>query len=254
MLVERCGIMESLHLNRPKRGRFKTIIIIILLVLLWLSLGYIIYDKVYSEDSQKLDRLKSEVSTLKNNQKETKTKLEQLKKANTLNIDNKEQLQLLKVNIDNINSIGLLVTKQGEVYLQLPNATLDQKIANSFNTLSKNNEEYTIDGYHNEPCSGQANIFTGLKLDINNVIGAYNIQIGSDNYSTYIAFVKVDGTVDALNMTDLLYNGQITIKQKVQNLQNIVAILQSTTVNGCLEVNNAYAVDKTGKLTPIFTD
>lgn len=217
----------------------KNVVIIILCILLAVSLGYIAYEKVLTKQPKEI----------KTEEKKEETKKEDF----AFDIKNKTNIQKLSV-----EQVDFYVSKEGNAYLALDESSLDENlnidIKQNFNKLKSQVQDNEIKGYCNEKedeeriktACPKGDVVETIKLELDNVMYAYEINVGVDIYAWYIAFLKADGTISVLNLGSLLYDGKIEIENNFKGLKNIVTVVQTATT-GCVSCSyDMIAIEKNG--------
>lgn len=219
-----------------KKSKGKTIAIIILfLSVLGLS-GYIVYDKVLNKE------VKEPVKT---------EKKENVKIEEGFNLDNKSEIQALTGN----NYYKVYISKNGEAFLTIDNVDNeeDAEIKANITKLQNQYQDNTIEGIcltgdeqHDKEMCENGDVLKSIKLDIEDVVSAYDMILGQDIFAGGILFIKKDGTISSLSMDKLLGEGKAEIKNNLKNLKNIVTIVQSGTTNALSGHHQAIAIEKDG--------
>lgn len=218
--------------------KVKILICFLVIIIICLS-GYIIYDKSLNKS------LKKEINGCDKNINEKKTQHEF--SNNDFNNSNKEQIQALS-----FDTGFAIVSKDGDVYINYYDADSYGHDLNSLypslQAIKNTYQKYSIDGYHDEPCEGENNIYEGIKLPVSNIISVYDLISGQSSDGHYLYFLKEDGTISRFAVEKSLenYNGTFEVEDNVDNLTNIVSIVQSNTVSGCSEAHEVMAIEKNG--------
>ncbi|MBR2832871.1 MAG: hypothetical protein IKE75_00260 [Bacilli bacterium] len=214
----------------------KTVIIVILLLSLLGLGGYVVYDKVLNKETGK-----------KTNEQVTKE--EKQEKNTNFNLSKKTMIQRL-----NGDSYTLYISKEGEALLTVENYddNQDETIKNTIAELQKEYQLNTLKGYCNtdgelakEICP-DGDAVKSIKLNIDNVVAAYDTKSGQELGGSYIIFLKSDGTISRLNIANLLYKGKLDIENNVASLKNIVTIVQSSSTGIPSGYAEVLAIEKDG--------
>jgi len=202
-----------------KKSKGKTVVIVILvLVILGLG-GYIVYDKVLNKE------IDEPVKTEK-------------KKEKGFNLDNKSEIQSL----NSENYYEVYISKKGEAFLTIYTVdNMDQENPEIKANILKLQSQYkdnkiegiclTGDEESDKTFCENGDVVKSIKLDIDNVVAAYDVKLGQEIYQGGIIFVKADGTISSLSMNQLLGEGKTEIKNNIKNLKKIVTIAQSSSFN-----------------------
>lgn len=215
------------------------LIFILFLVIAGLTV-YIVYDKAFAPKSSTGSEASSDKTTSKVISGKTTSK-------EGFSLSNKNSIQALS-----FNSGYALVDKNGDVFLNfydrdLYGHDLTQLYGDKLQTLKNMYEKHNIKGYHTNPCDGEAEVYSGIKLSINKVVGMYHLSQGNGDYN-YLIFVKEDGSLSAFGIEKTLSSGELYIKEDIDGLKNIVSVVQSNTVSGCSEAREIAAIESNGKI------
>ena len=192
------------------------IVLVMILSLLVVGLGgFIVFDKVLSND-------KIEDSNIDNNNEDSSndTKEENDKKYQ-YSLINRTELQAVRNGY-----VEVVVDTEGNAYLTLIgnlDYVNDDSLKTSLLKLQKNFKEYSPKNYISQ--SGEK-ILTGYKLDVERVLTVYFVNMGNGG-SSYFVFVKENGTLSYLSNDSIIYDGEINLKD-INNLDNIVSVVENT--------------------------
>lgn len=219
-------------------------LVFLVVILLFTSLGlggYIVYDKVLNKDNNpKVDETTSKEENIEENDNSEEEQEDVTTKTRTT--------QILRVTSALRGAKGgtIVVTKEGTVYF-IPSE--NQKELEGIEKIGTYGE-YELEDYITGLGWDEVNQktiedhkFNGYKLNLENVVSAYDIEIGnSGEYQNYF-FVKEDGTVDMLKF-ELASVGKITtvFEKNVTEHPNIVSVTQS----GGFGAFDAQFIDKDG--------
>lgn len=233
-------------MNEEKRKKGNILIIILSLALI-ISIGYIAYDKVLSNNTAKekgntnedIDYSKYKTITPETNEQSFK-------------IGNERIIQSLHLkNFENLFSANIIVSKEGEVYLNIEKGydSNNAEYENKINNLKNEYKEYKIDGYGFDLGeNGNYTTFKGIKLEISDVIAAYEGYSGNGGMNDWFLYLlKTDGTISEVNIYKFIENnGKVEINNNINNLKNIYTIIQSHTVDQPSGYYFDIAIDKDG--------
>ncbi len=177
-------------------------------------------------------------------------------KNNSIKKYERKHIQLLYSRI--YSGVDVIIDKKGNAYLKIIDYKDDYPIKKAKKQeLKSQYKEYIIEGYH-EDVSGcnnkeKKNIFEGIKIPVENVVSAYEIDNGQEEGGNAILFIKKDGTVSGFNIYNFITNGYIKVFDNIDDLKDIVSIVQSAS---CYYVCGSashitYAIDKQGQFHPI---
>ena len=121
--------------------------------------------------------------------------------------------------------IEIFVDTEGNAYLytmgNIDNIE-DTQIKSNLKNVEKRFSTYSPKDYEfYEDTSIEA-----YKLDLSKVLTVYNVGMGNGGFR-YFVFVKENGEISYLNYDNIIYNGQISVKN-VSNLKNVVSIVDNT--------------------------
>ena len=224
-----------------KKSTGKTVVIVILLLALLGLGGYVVYDKFLNKETGK----KTDEPKIK----------EEVEKSVGFDITNKTMIQTL-----NGDAYRLYISKEGEALLTVEsyddNGNEDGK--NIIAKLQKGYQLNELKGYCNvdsdlskEICP-DGDAIMSLKLNVNNVVAAYDTIGGQEPYSSYIIFLKSDGTISRLSKGDLFIDGKLDIENNVLGLKNIVTVVQSQSTGIPSGYNEILAIEKDGTQHPLI--
>lgn len=224
-------------MENKKNGKGMVIAVVILFLLVLGLGGFIAYDKFYSKSSSEINKNEN----LNSNEELDKNVLDSNPK---ISISNKNFIQSLS-----FDSGGVLVDIDGNVYITFYDqdtygGDLRQRYGDNLQKLKNMYNKYEVKGYHTNPCDGEAELYEGIKLNLEKIISAYYMMQG--HADRYLIFIKEDGTLSALDIEKTLSSGTIILKEKIDNLENIVSVVQSGTVTGCSEANEITALEADG--------
>ena len=224
-------------MENKKNGKGMVIAVVILFLLVLGLGGFIVYDKIYSKSSSEINK-NDKISTNEDLEKNI------LDSNSKISVFNKNFIQSLSFDFGEV-----LVDKDGNVYITFNNQDiygrdLKQQYGDSLQKLKNMYNKYKIKEYHTNPCDGEAELYEGIKINLEKIISAYYMIQG--HADRYLIFIKEDGTLSALDVEKTLSSGTIILKEKIDNLQNIVSVVQSGTVTGCSESNEITALEADG--------
>ena len=188
-----------------------------------------------------------EVSTNTKTSSEESVKTKEKEKVD-FNVENKSLVQKISVSAGNMD---IIVGSDGNVYATFYFADEDsEKIKTAITKFQGQYKNYNVDGYNFdvESCeNGKNNILSGIKLDVDGVISAYEVFDDSkEDLNFYVLFLKNDGTVSALDVSKVFEGDKINIQDNFNNLNNIVTVVNSISSTGCSENYQALAIEKNG--------
>lgn len=229
------------------KGKKGNMLVIILSLALIISIGYIAYDKVISNNTTKekgntnedIDYSKYKTITPETNEQ-------------NLKLGNERIIQSLHLkNFENLFSANIIVSKEGEVYLNVEKGydSNNTEYENKINNLKNEYKEYKIDGYGFDLGeNGNYATYKGIKLEISNVIAAYEGYSGNGGMNDWLLYLlKTDGTISGINMYKFIENnGKVEIINNINSLKNIYTIVQSHTVDQPSGYYFDIAIDKDG--------
>lgn len=179
-------------------------LIVILLLLVFGLGGYIVYDKVFSNNLNNYTQGKNNTQSY------------------NYNLTKRTTNQAVRNGY-----IEILVDTDGSVYLYTIGNDIDDEADSQIKTNLKNLEKkfktYTpreymyIDG---------SNELKAYKLDIQNVLTSYYVHKGNGGFS-YFVFLKENGKLSYLCYDKLINNGEIDLKD-IENLENVVSVVENT--------------------------
>ncbi len=216
------------NVNNEKKDSGKNITIVILIILLLCSGGYIAYDKFLSNNVSKNSddsKIEQQDEIIKDDKNDT------ISKSN-FSTTNKAEIQSLGG-----YNYRLYVSKDGNAFLTFDNSlnTNNENVKKNIENLKNKYTLNEIKGYCNtegdlakEICPNGDSI-NSIKLDLTNVISAYDAVSGQDAFGNYIVFLMEDGSVSRVNLGKLFENGVLDIEKNVDGLSNIVTIVQSSS-------------------------
>lgn len=218
----------------------KNIVIVFLLIIIILMGGTLYY--LYQNQDKILE---------KNQKVENKVdKKDDEKQQINFDVKNKSIIQALRAEYSTI-----YISKEGNAFLTVDyNNNLNIKNIEHLKKIQQQYTSNTINGYCNteepelrkEVCEDNDNV-KSIKLDTKNVIAAYEAIDGQDATSYHILFLKNDGTIDALNLGDIIWNnGEVIIQKNIGNLSNIATIVQSSSVGVPSGSKYSIAIEKDG--------
>jgi len=160
------------------------------------------------------------------------------KKEKGFNLDNKSEIQSL----NSENYYEVYISKKGEAFLTIYTVdNMDQENPEIKANILKLQSQYkdnkiegiclTGDEESDKTFCENGDVVKSIKLDIDNVVAAYDVKLGQEIYQGGIIFVKADGTISSLSMNQLLGEGKTEIKNNIKNLKKIVTIAQSSSFN-----------------------
>lgn len=209
----------------------KNIVIIILSVVILGLGGYLVYDKVLSDDNKESNNKVEESNNeelIENKQEENKEKV------------NKTETQVLQ-----FYPSSIAIVNNGEVYVNVSGSTpeIDNLYGDgTYQTLIATRNkyvEYTFDDF--DVLDQFNNNFKGLKLNIKDVQAVYSYARGQVYDSYYGLFLlKNDNTVHGISLYSL-----ITGKTQTTEISNLKGIVKFVTKSS--DGNYTYAVDKDGR-------
>lgn len=210
------------------------IFLVVVLLIATLGLGgYIVCDKMIKKDTS------TEIET--NNEKVEGTQnMAEEKEEQVQNVEKTRTTQVLH----GVKGGDFIVSKDGNVYF-IPSDK--QKNAAEISQIGTYGE-YEVDDYitglgwdETSQKTTEDHKFNGYKLNLENVVSVYNVDIGqTGDYQTFL-FVEEDGTVDMLAFQ--LYAETKTVFEKnVSEHPNIVSVTQSAGFGAYI----AQFIDKDG--------
>lgn len=197
------GVEEKLE-NQKNNGGLVALVIILFLLVLGLG-GYIVYDKLLSNNSK---------SNTESN--------------NTTNNTASYSYALTKRTTDQAvrqGYIEILVDTDGNAYLYtIGNLDYenDAQIKTNIKKLEGQFEMYSPKGYN----SYGSTELKAYKLNMTNVLTTYYVHMGNGGFS-YFVFVKENGKLSYLSYDKLINNGEIELKD-ANNIENVAAVVENT--------------------------
>lgn len=188
---------------KSQKNNSNSILLIIILLLIVFGLGgYIVYDKVLSNNSTSSGEI--------NNTKSYSYTL-------TKRFTNQAVRQ---------GYIEILVDTDGNAYLYTI-GNLEYENNSQLKTNIKNLEKqfgtYSPKGYTYIDGSTELKAY---KLNITNVLTTYYVHMGNGG-SSYFVFVKENGNLSYLSYDKLIYNSELDLKD-IDNLENVVSVVENT--------------------------
>lgn len=199
--------MEEVKEKKNSNG-----LLIVLVILLVLALGYIGYDKVLSKDTKKEEKVEEK-------QQEKEETKEDTKDAATVFIQNMKKNR--KLTVDYEGRLLVILDKDGKVYYN------SEQVKDAVGT--KGTYKLSEKAFVNVVESEKTDMFTGYKLDIENVVAMYYTRSGQEALYNYF-FLKEDGSVAHLAFVgendNLSIARVVTYEKNCKGLKNIVGIIQ----------------------------
>ena len=192
--------MENQNNNRG----LVTLIVILLLLVLGLG-GYIVYDKLLSNNSE---------SNIGSNNANNSTTLY------SYNLTKRTTNQAT-----NQGYIEVLVDTDGNAYLYTVgnlDGTNDSQLKANIKKLEGLFEMYSPKGYN----SHGSTELKAYKLNMTNVLTTYYVHMGNGGFG-YFVFVKENGKLSYLSYDNLIKNGEVELKD-VDNIENVVSVVENT--------------------------
>lgn len=183
-------------MNR-KNGNAAIIIVLVIFIILSLSLGgYIIFDKLSSNDNSKTNIATNEVA--KNDTTTPNSNVE------------KEIIKAPKVSVLNFYPDSTAILYDGSVYVNIYGSSTEidklygegtfQKL---INTIKNNYKEYSFENFDFK--NALNNNFTGMKLNTSNVEKIYSLAFGQGLATNYgIVLVNKDKTLSIISLYSML--------------------------------------------------
>lgn len=97
----------------------------------------------------------------------------------------------------------------------------DAQIKNNLKNLEKKFTTYSPKNYEYY----EETTIKAIKLDLTNVLTVYDVGLGNGGFR-YFVFIKENGEISYLNYDNIIYNGEISVKN-VTNLKNVVSIVDN---------------------------
>lgn len=203
-------------------------LVFLVVILLFTSLGlggYIAYDKMIKKDaSPKIETNNEEVVETKDTENEKEEQVQDVEKTRTAQILHGTPV------LNGIKGGTIIVTKEGFVYFE-PSET--QKEAEGIEKIGTYGE-YELEDYITGLGWDEVNQklteehkFNGYKLNLDNVVSAYDVDEGNGNaYQNYL-FTQEDGTVDLLAFGYVNGITKAVFEKNVSEHSNIVSVTQS---------------------------
>jgi hypothetical protein len=186
--------------NQKNNGGLVALVIILLVLVLCLG-GYIVYDKVLSNNS------------------EPKTE------DNTAVLYSYDLTKRTTNQATREGYIEVLADTDGNAYLYTSgnlDYETDSQLKANIKKLEEQFETYSPKGYD----SYGSTELKAYKLNMTNVLTTYYVHIGNGG-SSYFIFVKENGKLSYLSYDKLINNGEIELKD-ADNIENVVAVVENT--------------------------
>ena len=230
--------MENKDDGKASSGKSKVVIIVILFIVILCLSGYILYDKVFMVHTlEKKECVNEEIAN-----EIVSTPIDSGFSSNNIT----EIQSLLGYFYD------VIISKEGNVYLILTDDQNSDIYKNNIDSLKSKYTLNEIKGYCNtdgelakEICPNGDSI-NSIKLDLSNVIAAYDTKDGQEVYGNFITFLMEDGTISRISVGKMLQEGVVEIERNVDNLTNIVTIVQSSTTGVPSGSHRVLAIEKNG--------
>lgn len=202
--------------------------IIVILSLLVVGLGgFVIYDKVLSNDKIEDNNIDNNNDNSNNDIKEDDNKDYQY------NLTKRTELQAVRNGY-----VEVVVDTDGNAYLSLIgnlDYEDDEYLKNNLLKLQKSFKNYSPKNYISH---GNKKTLNSYKLDIEKVLTVYFVNMGNGG-SSYFVFIKENGTLSYLSNDSIIYNGEINLKN-INSLDNVVSVVENTYTM------TPYAIDLNG--------
>lgn len=219
------------------------VVLVIILSLLVVGLGgFIVYDKVLSNnevennDNNETNNIADNTQT--NQNEDAKTNKEENKNYQH-NLTKRTDLQAVRNGY-----VEIIVDTEGNAYLTLI-GNLDYEdnkdLKNNLLKLEKSFKKYSPKNYISY---GGVKTLNAYKLNVEKVLTTYFVNMGNGG-SSYFVFVKENGTLSYLSNDSIIYNGEISLKN-ISNLNNIVSIVENTYTL------TPYAIDLNGNEISLY--
>ena len=190
--------------NNNKYRMLIALVIVLFLIILGLG-GYIVYDKVLSNNA--------ESNTEGNNATSSTTLYSYDLTKRTTNQATRQ------------GYIEILADTDGNAYLYTSgnlDYENDSQLKTNIKKLEGQFEMYSPKGYN----SYGSTELKAYKLNVTNVLTTYYVHMGNGGFS-YFVFVKENGKLSYLSYDKLINNGEIQLKD-ANNLENVVAVVENT--------------------------
>lgn len=223
-------------MDNQNSNKVLIVLLTIFVVITILFGGYIIYDKLSSNNEPN-----NELNKNINNNDILNSLDDNISNNNNMNnnSDNNDIISSDNNNKYNYNLtkrttiqalsegyVEILVDTEGNTYLSLIgnlDSENDENLKNSLTTVQEKFKNYSPKNYIS--LDGEKSI-NAYKLNLENVLTAYYVHMGNGD-SSYFIFIKEDGTLAYLDYAKLIYNGEVSLKN-INNIQNIVSIVENT--------------------------
>ena len=211
--------------NTNNNNNVLWIILVIILIVTSTFIGFKIGTKQNNEEKNVSKENNISDDKLENNDKEENTNK---KEENTNNKKENTNKNLIKVEQHlNTNYGDIFVKKDGTVYYLKKD---NMKFTKEIGTLDK----YSFDYYDDNKalCSKESCPQEAYKLDLTNIVGAYEVYFGNGGESKDIILLDQDGRVNDLSLVKENDNYQMTLKKDVFKKAQIVSVLLQHDSNG----------------------
>ena len=191
--------------NQKNNSGLVALIIVLCLVVLGLG-GYIVYDKVLSNNPNNSESINE------NNNNNS---------LYNYNLAKRTTDQAVRQGY-----IEILVDTDGNAYLYTfgnLDYENDSQLKTNIKNLEKKFETCSPKGYTYIDGSTELKAY---KLNLTNVLTTYYVHMGNGGFS-YFVFVKEDGKLSYLSYDKLINNGEIELKN-INDLENVVSIVENT--------------------------
>ena len=190
--------------------------IIVILSLLVVGLGgFVIYDKVLSNN-------KIEDNNIDNNNDNSNNDIkEEDNKDYQYNLAKRTELQAARNGY-----VEVVVDTEGNAYLSLIGNLDYEDDEHLKNNLLKLQKSFKYHSPKNYISRGNEKTLNSYKLDIEKVLTVYFVNMGNGG-SSYFVFIKENGTLSYLSNDSIIYNGEINLKN-INSLDNVVSVVENT--------------------------